>query len=213
MVVISWMIVILFFISIYRFLAHRKTNHQRASDYAFVGHAFLFIGACMYAVGASTDPEVYKTSSDHVGYIGGLVILFGFPAVFFYVFAKSRQRKMRDRYKAYYQLVIDKGMSEVDQIAVVMRLSRKETMQDLEYLIATGIIPDLFEEGYSAEEECSDEEDYVDEEEYDEEYDEEVYDEEPEGPVPVVCSGCGATSTVNPGKRRTCEYCGRALAG
>lgn len=206
MTITPWIFVGIVVLVIGRFISHRKMNHLRAGDYSVVGHCLLFIAALFYIDNIVDYPEDFPTAEDHIALIIGYLIVFGVPAVLFYVMSNRRNKKMQQRYYNYHQLVVVQGITDVYRISGIMGFSVANVINDLEYMVQANMIPNVFGEI---------EEEYEDDEE-DEGYEDKFSDEEPAPvtsnvPVPVTCSGCGAVSSVKPGKGAECEFCGNAL--
>ncbi|MCD9024806.1 hypothetical protein [Cohnella silvisoli] len=212
-----------------RFVAHYKVNHLRADDYKLVGHSFLVLLGLVWVIVAAASSESTPDDTNAVFIVLG--VFFGVPAIIFYIIAYRRRMKMQALYNLYDTLIYEKEMESIDQISRLTGQSVNNVMQDLEYLIDTEVFTgatldketrEIFVE---YEEDDSDEE-YVeeDEEEIDEEYVEENEEEDnyteavnqtaatsAAVPMPITCSGCGASSRVIPGKHTDCEFCGNVL--
>lgn len=195
----SWMLIILLILIFGRFIAHSRVNHYRGKDYAFVGHCFLFAGVWIGVEGTFFYPETMEPS-ENIFFIIALIVEFGVPAAIFYVMARLRNKKMQRRYQAYIHCVNAAGITNVYQIASIMRLSVKHVKRDLDYMIRYRMIPNIFEEKRV----------------FPTRKVTEIKDEVSELQSPgvaaaVTCSGCGATASVKPGVTTACEYCGNVL--
>lgn len=198
----TWMLFILLILVVGRFIAHARVNYARAKDYAFVGNCFLFAGIWIGVESMAVYPDTLETSDDYVSLIIGLFVLFGVPAIVFYVMSSFRKKKMQLRYQTYYHHVMVQGITDFHYLAGLMGLTVKHVTRDLNYMVGTNMIPNVFGGG----------EEYSDDGEYEEEYeDEESGVQHPGVPVAVTCSGCGATASVQPGVKAECEFCGNAL--
>jgi len=192
----------LFIYCVTRFVSHRKVNHKRASDYNAVGNSFLTILVVFYFELTLNSPEDFQDNFDYIGTFIICLILIGTPAALFYIMGHLRNKKMQKRYKAYYQLVENQGVTDLLQISDITGIRADHVIKDLNYLAEIGYISNL--PGLGASMVGEDYTTYaanVDSREMP------IRDVE----VPVTCFGCGATSSARPGTGKECEYCGNML--
>lgn len=199
-----------------RFYLHRHYHHLKSRDFQFAGHCFAilfgFWGIAMYNV---SKGEMFNPVSP--------LLVFGIPAVIFYILSSKWKKKMVLVYQAYYRVIVEQRNSSFERIAVLTGRNVENVTQDIKHMIRMGILTDVvFNEVLqritlnSPDEEYEEEEYEEGEYEEDSEYESESGDAEVaastvNGPISINCSGCGASSRLNPGEHKECEFCGNML--
>ncbi|MCR8642944.1 hypothetical protein NV379_09755 [Paenibacillus sp. N1-5-1-14] len=194
---------------IIRYALHAKYNHLREKDYRLTGHVLMtLLGLCMLLFLASG-----ATGDVFVGIFIPFFILFGIPAIFFYVIAYSRKKKIIALYKAYYWLIIEQGNGTIVALSQSTGVSVKKVREDIRYMIATGQLPnasltdsgDIVLPGRTMKSEMQMNDSATAQTSA-------AMEARIEGTSKsVFCSGCGAAVKLHPTQPKECQYCGTVL--
>jgi hypothetical protein len=203
---------------IIRFAAHYKYNHLRAKDYGVVGHSFMVLYGLLLVIVFATESR----ADDIVPLVVVFGIMLGIPGVIFYILGNSNKNKMNNLYQQYYHLTTVQGIESVSRISELTGVSRRNVTQDLTYMIASHKLPDArFDpvaqvvtlgsrratDATSAATSTGRPNEATREQI--------ILSEQAAASgltaQSVTCTGCGATSSVIPGRSRECEFCGSVL--
>ncbi|MWV44313.1 hypothetical protein GRF59_11795 [Paenibacillus sp. HJL G12] len=190
----------------------RGRNHKLLG-WVFVCTYLLLMGL-FYITYDEFGPAEAQQMWDLALIFGVLLIV---PAIVFAFLASRADHKFNILLRQYYELVMERGITEIDHLAVAVKQSPYHVMRDLDFMITThrlpfgrieqGVLeiePEGFHEGPR-------------EEPHDPPPSPEVRHEPaagprpPQGPRSMECPGCGARIVVNANERKECEYCGNVI--
>ncbi|WP_256759578.1 hypothetical protein [Cohnella sp. WQ 127256] len=214
---------------IIRFIKHRNYNHFRAKDYTLVGHSFVTFGAAIS--GLVLLVELSSQEEDMSGAMAVLIlsaIIFGIPAILFYVLGATRKKKMDNLYQMYNHFITAQGVESIDRITELTGESIRNVTQDLSYMIASEKLQDAKLDtvrrsvtlnnrtatGPNSSENASDER----RDNHNEDRQAAAAGSNSRGgnsgnaAQSVLCSGCGSSSRVIPGRSQECEFCGNVIS-
>lgn len=213
---------------IIRFIKHRNYNHFRAKDYTLVGHSFVTF--CAAISGLVLLVEWSSPEEDMSGAMAVLIlsaIIFGIPAILFYVLGATRKKKMGNLYQMYNHFITVQGVESIDRITELTGESIRNVTQDLSYMIASEKLQDAKLDTvrrsvtlnnrtatgpYSSD--ASDER----RDNHNGDRQEAAAGSNSRGgnsgnaAQSVLCSGCGSSSRVIPGRSQECEFCGNVIS-
>lgn len=189
----------------------RKGRNHRLIGWLWVYTYVLLEGLLVISIDFNV-PEDAQLFWESV-WLYGIILLT--PAIFCFIMGSRADRKFSQLLRQYFYLVIDRGISEIDHIAVETKQSPNHVIRDLDFMITeqmlpfgriqNGILelePDGFHEAYNDEDEYDDEEYY--------EYD--ISKDQERGPISMECPSCGARIIVNANDAKECDYCGNVIS-
>jgi hypothetical protein len=141
---LSWPVIVLaffLFLPVGLILLGVRLSQDRASQMA-MGTLLMVAGGLTFlffiAVGC-----VGFASKDEEGRIGALIICFAFAAGGLYIAAKGAAlRRKRDRVRHYLNLIVNQGLTRVDEIAIASgRADFSKVMAEIQKLIQEGFLP------------------------------------------------------------------------
>ncbi|RKN84597.1 hypothetical protein [Paenibacillus ginsengarvi] len=201
-----------------RIILHYNLKVQKSGDMK-AGGAILLVFFVIYVIilplVTSTDPEI--TWQGTVSIIVVMIIFFLVPAIILLWQSNRRLKRLDDLYSLYYNLIVDRNVTKIEEIAKLSRQRRKMVVNDLKRMIWLGYFDGRVSE-YQV--------DLYHRKEHRSDYRSEVYSgsfepkaaavtppPKPAGlqPKDVECPGCGSRSVVQPGATVVCDYCGTSL--
>lgn len=214
----SWgviVLLILLFWPIGAFLLYRKLSGDKTAVLKNgkiilgVGIALAVFAVLSLLMAASGNLE---TSDGQIQSVGDILVMDLFfltgGAVLIY-FGRKMQRDGL-KYKKYISIVVNNGITSIDEIASAVPCTYEAAVADLQKMIEIGYFSYAYIDsgsrrlvmpGYSSDEENTDD-DGMD-----------IVGERPSVPEQkiVTCSSCGARNKVTEGRISECEYCGTPL--
>ncbi|QGQ93750.1 hypothetical protein EHS13_01920 [Paenibacillus psychroresistens] len=214
-IIVSFLLLILFPVGLVllliRIIQHRNLSFKKIADLKVSAYALL----AMYGVIIffSQVGEIIDRKQNILGVASFSAALL-IPAGFLFWLSKKRTKQLNDRYDSYYDIIIERKIKSIDQIAQMAGKREQMVKNDLQRMIYLGLLNNGFIDEISNSivfYESSDEEEETYVEYEDETEDEAEVVQDKLFPKKVECAGCGSSSTLKPRETIFCTYCGASL--